>query len=207
MVSRNQPSEPKPDVKLIGDAALRVLREGRAVDGGSGDACQLHNAYNRLADLAGFPPLKEPKNADALAKKCIALAINIRSASWAIGCVEQPDQLPAFAPTQGGSDTPEAEAEYARHSLMACASDGWGADALQLALGHVLSDESPIPAFLYGSLIKDVAKGIQEARQEALVQLLQGIQDLPPDIDPPDLGPKVSDREPRPKGPSGGINI
>ncbi|MEU1455760.1 hypothetical protein [Streptomyces avermitilis] len=194
-------------MKQIGDAALTVLREGRAVAGGSGDARRLHDAYNDLADLAGFLPLKEPKNAAALAQRCIALAIDIRSASWVICCVERPDQLPSFDPAQGDSDTPEAEAEYARRSLMACASDGWGADALQLALGHVLSDESPIPAFLYGSLIKDVAKGIQDARQRALEQLVQGIQALPPDIDPPDLGPEASNRKPRPKGPSGGISI
>ncbi|MGX5183814.1 hypothetical protein ACWKT5_13620 [Streptomyces avermitilis] len=188
MVSRDEPSEPKPDVHLIGDAALRVLRAGRAVAGGSGDACRLHDAYNDLADLAGFPPLKEPKNADALAKKCIALAIDIRSASWAIGCVEQPDQLPAFAPAQGDSDTPEAEVNYARDSLVACAPDGWGTGALRFALGHVLSVQSPIPAFFYGSLMEDVAKGIQASRQEALAELLRGIQRLPPHIDPPDLG-------------------
>lgn len=38
VVSRSQPSEPEPGVQLIGDAALRVLRAGRAVAGGSGDA-------------------------------------------------------------------------------------------------------------------------------------------------------------------------
>ncbi|GAA5703046.1 hypothetical protein Save01_03865 [Streptomyces avermitilis] len=189
VVSRDEPSGPEPDVKLMGDAALSVLRAGRAVAGGSGDAGRLHDAYNGLANLAGFPPLKEPKNAVALAEKCIALAIDIRSASWAIGCVEQPDRLPAFAPAQGDSDAPEAEVNHARHSLVACAPDEWGTGALRFALGHVLSVQSPIPAFLYGSLIEDVAKGIQASRQKALTELLRDIQRLPPHIGPPDLGP------------------
>lgn len=177
-------NRPGHDIGEIGRKARDVLCEARAVLGGSEETDRLHNAYNDLARSAGFAGLQGKKNPIELAKACRHLAIEIRSGSWAIGRIEAPSLLPKGVAV--GADAPRAEVEAAREALVACGAEGWAAGALQIALGHVLSQQS-IPAFLYGGLMDDVARGIQNDRQQALARILGDIQNLGPEI--PSSGP------------------
>ncbi|MBK3641606.1 hypothetical protein [Streptomyces sp. MBT33] len=121
-----------------------------------------------------------------LAKACRQLAIEIRSGSWALGRIEDPSLLPKGV--AAGADPPAAEVETARKALVALGADGWAAGALQMAIGHVLSEQSAIPAFICGNLMNELALSLQVARQNHLVGLLGRIQKLPDDPPRPQIG-------------------